>query len=973
MAADDGSHSKPLSHVLVTEFEAIRGRLQEDDTVVVSGADGATVPLHENIATQVADMPPDHPSFERRRLAGVYQSAHQLGLSALCLSGGGIRSAAISLGVIQALVDAKLLRQFDYLSTVSGGGYIGSWLSAWLHSTQNATQVIDRLGSHRHDPDRETPPLAHLRQYSNYLTPKVGLLSADLWTAVAIILRNLFVIWLILIPALAIPVVAVKLIATLLVEHNQDPRLAAAIGAASLVLGSLAFGYKLHRLYAAKASLNSQKAQARFLCLSVAPAVLGGFCFVWLVFRGKTVAEALNPYIPWVQFEPGLQQLKSVLAFAAVVFLGAIIVRFLLRPVQGDHKVAQPAGMGWKEYVAWAAGVLFFAVIVWFAASRPYLVGEAIKFSVNICTKSGGCASDSAPVVLSFAFNSSLPLVVLGMPVFLLATITAHSVYLLLRSNSITGDVEREWLGRASGWHFIVALSWIVVSAIVLFGPPLVYELLGQSSKWLMPLATAATGAATAFLGKSGSTPAKGTASRLPAIGATVALAVIGPIFAVLLLILIAVVVDWPLQGIAGQCFPTSGNGACGVVDWGKVIVGLGAILLFVDYFANVNRFSIHAIYRNRLVRAFLGGGRAPHRHRDGFTDFDWNDNFRVASLWPGQVRDENDWRPYHVLNATLNLAATGNLAWQERKASSFVITPKYCGNPRLGFRATHAYGGETGGITLGTAMAISGAAISSNMGYLSSPSLSFLLTLLNVRLGWWLGNPGQKGDRRPRLGKHKICRLDGPQLALRPFLSELFGLTSDESPYVYLSDGGHFEDLALYEMVRRRCRWIVVVDGDQDRDRGFADLGNAVRKIWIDLGVRIEFDKSPLLQALKDAKLDEIPYFAIGTITYVSDPPVAGAAPPTGYLLYIKPAVRGDEAAADVIAYKRSNDDFPDQSTADQWFDEPQLEAYRRLGHLMLETIVKVAPQPFDRNNPDLSRLISGARKIDQTRMAWP
>jgi predicted acylesterase/phospholipase RssA len=88
-------------------------------------------------------------------------------LSALCLSGGGIRSASISLGVIQALADKALLREFDYLSTVSGGGYIGSWLSAWLHRTQNADDVIVGLRQERSDSDHEAPPLSHLRRYSN--------------------------------------------------------------------------------------------------------------------------------------------------------------------------------------------------------------------------------------------------------------------------------------------------------------------------------------------------------------------------------------------------------------------------------------------------------------------------------------------------------------------------------------------------------------------------------------------------------------------------------------------------------------------------------------------------------------------------------------------------------------------------------------------------------------------------------------
>jgi hypothetical protein len=385
-------------------------------------------------------------------------------------------------------------------------------------------------------------------------------------------------------------------------------------------------------------------------------------------------------------------------------------------------------------------------------------------------------------------------------------------------------------------------------------------------------------------------------------------------------------------------------------------------------------------VYRNRLIRCFLGGAREPHRHPEGFTDFDWDDDLRVAALWkrtdPPTVPTGRDWRPVHVINMTLNLAATNRLAWQERKAMPFSVTPFACGNAHLGYRETSRYGGPyiepvangeiKSGISLGTAMAISGAAVSSNMGYHSSMSLSFLLTFFNVRLGVWLGNPGDAGGRLPRW--HWLRRpyeTKGPQFAVRPLISELFGLTDDDSPYVNLSDGGHFEDLGLYEMVRRRCRRIIVVDGDQDRDRGLDDLGNAVRKIWIDLGVRITFDDSRLLAAEQDAELAGIPYFAVGTIEDVGDPKVGEPLEaPTGEILYIKPVVRGDEPAADVVAYKRAHDDFPAQSTAEQWFDESQFEAYRRLGHLMTECIIDATG--VAQANLSLTTLFKGLDKID-------
>jgi hypothetical protein len=379
-------------------------------------------------------------------------------------------------------------------------------------------------------------------------------------------------------------------------------------------------------------------------------------------------------------------------------------------------------------------------------------------------------------------------------------------------------------------------------------------------------------------------------------------------------------------------------------------VAGLVAIVVTADFLVNVNRFSLHAVYRNRLIRAFLGGPHHPGRAADGFTGFDQGDNLRMHELWDQRALEDEDWRPFHVINAALNLAATTKLAWQQRKAESFTITPQFCGCATLGYRKTRQYGDPENGISVGTAMAISGAAVSPNMGYHSSPSIAFLLTLLNVRLGWWLGNPGPAGGKDGRVSSavkrrvtpraHAPYRQDAPWLSLAPLFVELFGLTGENSPYVYLSDGGHFENLGLYEMVRRRWHWIVVSDADADPYRGFEDLGNAVRKIWIDLGVRITFESSDLLRATRDTRAIDIPYCALGTIEYLND----GDDRSTGKILYIKPVVRGDEAAADIIAYLRAHEDFPHQSTAEQWFGEPQLESYRVLGYWMTKRIVDAA-----------------------------
>jgi hypothetical protein len=210
------------------------------------------------------------------------------------------------------------------------------------------------------------------------------------------------------------------------------------------------------------------------------------------------------------------------------------------------------------------------------------------------------------------------------------------------------------------------------------------------------------------------------------------------------------------------------------LIAQGFIAAALFLIIAIAAMKIDVNRFSMHGVYRNRLVRAFLGGARAS-RAVDPFTDFDPADNRRVSEL-----RAQKNGRRvlYPVINVTLNLVGGQNLAWQERKASSFIITPFYCGSAILGDKITGAatanspqkwtgayvetkdYGSnepdldrETTGISLGTAITISGAAASPSMGYNSSPATAFLMTLFNVRgmaCQSRRGNPQVGGTSRP-------------------------------------------------------------------------------------------------------------------------------------------------------------------------------------------------------------------------------
>jgi hypothetical protein len=352
-------------------------------------------------------------------------------------------------------------------------------------------------------------------------------------------------------------------------------------------------------------------------------------------------------------------------------------------------------------------------------------------------------------------------------------------------------------------------------------------------------------------------------------------------------------------------------------------VIGAGASLCI-----NINRFSLHSIYRNRLIRAFLG--TRSDRHPDPFIDFDSNDNPRMHELWSSV--EAGNWRPFHVINIALNVVTTKQLAWQERMAEPFTVSALHCGTACLGFRSSQVYGDKEG-ISLGTAMAISGAAASPNMGYNSSPFIAFLMTLFNVRLGWWLGNPGPKGAQ--------CYAHDGPAFAIKPLLHEAFGMTTDDRNYVYLSDGGHFENLGLYEMVRRRCRFILVSDAGCDPEFRLEDLGNAVRKIGIDLGVRIRFEKLEALKprgAASDGGQTQN-YHAIAEVDYRA----ADGGGENGVILFVKPGFHGDESAG-VRSYAMAHPDFPHQATIDQWFGESQFESYRALGFEILDGILSRA-----------------------------
>jgi hypothetical protein len=238
-------------------------------------------------------------------------------------------------------------------------------------------------------------------------------------------------------------------------------------------------------------------------------------------------------------------------------------------------------------------------------------------------------------------------------------------------------------------------------------------------------------------------------------------------------------------------------------------------------------------------------------------------------------------------------------------------------------------------------------------------------MTLFTVRLGAWLGNPRTSG-------RYAAYKRSGPRFSAVQLLAEAFGWTDESHPYVSLSDGGHFEDLGLYEMVRRRCRYILVCDAGADPGYGFKDLGNAIRKIRIDFGIPIIFEDRVYIlpkQSSGQAHSEEARYCAVADILYgaVDDGGVKGT------LIYIKPSIVEQPPPAtpfDVTNYARFSRDFPHEPTADQWFSETQFESYRALGEDAVSAIaLRQSCASFAELLPRVKRYLERTTKSGEAR----
>ncbi|MGY8633666.1 cell division protein [Bradyrhizobium sp. 14AA] len=876
------------------------------------------------------------------------QSCQMLDATGLALSGGGIRSSALCLGVLQALNHHNLVRRIDYLSTVSGGGYIGTSLSATMTVTgrfvfgerpSGGTATANEIS--------DTPAVGHIRNYSNYLIP-AGF--RDLLTGIAIVVRGLIANIGLTLPAVlllaAVTIWSTPLRSCLTVANffgidiadGASPQCElhhfgwiadrfgfTAIGAI-VALGLLACGgiaYLVSRAergtgptvfftYAAAIAFLlgiacdfARVLQIRNFALTLATAIIGvGLFFGWALkqsFASPEKRQEFRSHWPTA----GATFLVLLTAIAFVEFQPFMLSQMF--DVVDSHAIGGPVGgvaVTWIKSLAAIAAPIAVFVTAFRQQFAEFLKGNSVS-------------SQWGSLLLKIVAKVALWIAGLALPLIIWVA------YLYLSYWGIANDPLEKCQAPLTvlAQRSCLAANKSTVPASGNLAGKIQFDAgAGTFSAEITPQ-PAATTATTDWL-----TPVSHVPAWLRFAASNVARQF-----------------DWSDQG--------SGYAHSLPVVILYTLVGL--LLFAISWSLTPNANSLHRLYRDRLSKAFLfDPGRAAdgdiaraEASLDQGRDFKPLDRMKLSELYAVANDDAvvgyrrtgpKLGAPYHLINTALNIQGSDFANRRGRNADFFVFSPLYVGSEATRYAKTEAVERLEQSLDLATAMAISGAAASSNMGSSSIKALTPTLALLNVRLGYWLSNP------------RYVEAAVRPQRRSTPLFlwSEISGRLYENSDGVYLTDGGHIENLGVYELLRRRCKVIVVVDAEADAPMNFSSLMKLQRYARIDLGVRIDLPWTPIrdrtraimaenadrtsARATRDAP-DEAArdhvHVAIGVIDYGGDD--------KGYLVYIKSSLSSDEN--DYIRdYARRHDTFPHETTGDQFFSEEQFEVYRALGFHM-------------------------------------
>jgi hypothetical protein len=363
----------------------------------------------------------------------------------------------------------------------------------------------------------------------------------------------------------------------------------------------------------------------------------------------------------------------------------------------------------------------------------------------------------------------------------------------------------------------------------------------------------------------------------------------------------------------------------------------LAVAVLALAHFLPINNISIHRYYRDRLMETFMPDAQKVFDNSDTRAAILANQTGLHELDRDLYLETEKSDLPYHLINTNVILVESKIAKFRGRGGDNFILSPLYSGSNATGWRSTREF--CDGSITLPSAVAISGAAANPNAGVAghgltTNAAISTLMSIFNLRLGYWACNPDPTIQPDQSIVPSYYY----------PGLWEIFkhSKMNEKAEFVQLSDGGHFENLALYELVRRRAALIVVCDAGADPQYEFGDLANAIEKARVDFGAEIVITKNMLEELIPETTPAQSDMkYPVAKKSYLVADIKYGNYARDGKLVYIKTTLARN-LGADIHGYKRSNPDFPDQTTVDQFFDEVQFEAYRELGRQIVRNMME-------------------------------
>lgn len=862
----------------------------------------------------------------------------------LALSGGGVRSAAFSLGVVQALEACGIYKSIHYLSTVSGGGFTGASLVAGLMRDDMAfpfsvsAAVAATRADHRGgDPGgaadvADSQLVCALRDRSRYLMPKGRF---DLVVSLGIILRGLAVN-VVLVASLVFGMAAI----TLAFNPDGVSLRTAWIGEMILRTGVVPEGGAAGRWLL----------ESPLLLTQAGAILLFVFLVVWAIWRSvlpfgrkeTRAAYRAKEAAPAPRWSEPASPASRIAAWSLIVLLAVAVcdvqsqilklVIEVLSSDGGDGKIpffsdavaALAVGTGilgiaWRALVsmlqsasadpywkgvfkaiiaramlyalALALPLLIYVVYLWLA-----LVGVAHPEGVLGGSAAAGAAYPYAPapfVSLAADFRPLVWIFLICWFVGVSAGLWRAAVGSLWRS--FAQIARRRSLTRPEAEAAMTLAAYLAA----LVAP------IAIGAYWLLPYVVVAPVllAASVLVAGSGDGRTAGRRRRAAAAIAVVWAAALG-------LVTLAVVRGGVEMAIVYGC--------------------ISGILAAFGFQFTENATSLHRLYRDRLEESFVIRRNGPAEKDPSAAPISLTELDEFYRKNPGA--------PYLLVNAAMNIQGSKSGNRRARNADFFLVSAKFVGSNTTGYAPTDAYQAAEPGLDLATAVAMSAAAVSSSMGRVGIAMLSPTLALLNLRLGYWLRNPMYAMTAESRAAAEK------DDWKLFYLFNEAFGLLDEQMPKSYVTDGGHIDNLGLYQLLQRRCDVIIVSDAEADGGMTFTALTDVERFARIDLGIRIDIDWTPIRDAANArsvAMRNHAPgapaphsppscHAAIGRILYPEK--TDGTPEKEGLLVYIKAAVTGDEPTY-VLDYERRYPSFPHESTGDQFFSEEQFEAYRALG----------------------------------------